>query len=284
MLKYRIMTGGILLGMVAGMYRWSPAWVVALLVLALTSLAVLEVVDMLSHAGYPALKWTTLGVSLLWMIGAWASVADAGSYGSHLRWLLPGISAWAVFLGCLFRSDQSRSLEKLAGSFFTIAYVPGLMQFILLLLFLSPSEEDGRSLLLYGILVVKSTDMGAYFTGRAFGKHKLIPRISPAKTWEGVLGGVGVAILVSLLLVFLFTHEIGGWRFGWGDGVALGGLLAVSGVLGDLVESMLKRGAEVKDSGHWLKGMGGILDVLDSLVFALPMLYLYLVAVGGAAS
>lgn len=282
-MKYRVLTGGALLAMVAGMYAFSPDWVVGVLVMLLTSLAVLEVVDMLARAGYPALKWTTLGVSLLWMGAAWAAVNGVET-GEKLKWLLPAISAWAVFLGCLFRTDQTRSLEKLAGSFFTIAYVPGLMQFILLLLF-SGGEgvSDGRGLLLYGILVVKSTDMGAYFTGRALGKHKLIPRISPAKTWEGVAGGVGAAILVSVALGIAFDHRIGGWEIQWIDAVILGVLLAVAGVLGDLVESMLKRAADVKDSGHWLKGLGGVLDVLDSLVFALPMLYVYLIPGGAAA-
>jgi phosphatidate cytidylyltransferase len=249
---------------------------VGLFLLVLTSLAVLETVGLLTHAGYPALKWTTLGVSLLWMLGAWIAVVDPEK-GTRLKWMVPAVSAWAVFLGCLFRSDQTRSLDKLAGSFFTVAYIPGLMQFILLLLYSAGGTEgDGRSLLLYGILVIKSTDMGAYFTGRACGRHKLIPRISPAKTWEGVLGGVAAAVAVSCLMAWSYGFTISGHPLSLVDAVALGILLAVSGILGDLVESMLKRAADIKDSGSWLKGMGGILDVMDSLIFALPVLYLYL--------
>lgn len=278
MLKYRVITGGGFLALVAGLYLWAPSWVLGVFILALTSLAVIETVELLTNAGFPALKWTSLGVSLLWMTGAWFASADDVSW-IQLRWLLPGISAWAIFLGCLFRSNQERTLEKLAGSFFTVAYVPGLMQFILLILFMAPGPEGGRSLLLYGVLVIKATDTGAYFTGRARGRRKLIPRISPAKTWEGVVGGLVAAMAVSSLILWLYGYDPSGIRFHWLDGVALGALLGVSGVLGDLVESMLKRAADIKDSGHWLKGLGGILDVLDSLIFALPVLYLYVARV-----
>ncbi len=275
MLKYRVLTGGLFLGLVAALYVWAPTWGLGMVILVLTTLAVLEIIPLVTKAGFPALKWTSLVVSLLWMLGVWGEFSiDNGS--RELRWMMPAISAWVVFLGCLFRSDQSNSLEKLAGSFFAIAYVAGLMQFLLLILFLGGNGHgDGRSLLLYGILVVKSTDMGAYFIGSAFGRHKLIPEISPAKSWEGVVGGVAVAMAVSSLLLWLFGYSISGTAFTWRDGLILGAGLAVFGVLGDLVESMLKRSAQVKDSGGWLKGMGGMLDVLDSLIFALPLLYLY---------
>lgn len=283
MLKYRLLTGGGFLALVAAMYVFAPTGLVGIFLLGLTAVAVLETVGLITHAGYPALKWTTLGVSVLWMAGAWYAVADP-ERGASLKWMYPALSVWAVFLGCLFRSDQSKSLEKLVGSFFVIAYVPGLMQFILLLLlsFAGGKEADGRSLLLYGILVIKSTDMGAYFTGRAIGKHKLIPKISPAKTWEGVLGGVAAAVAVSCLLVWAYGFTISGQPFTMWEGILIGVVLAVAGIHGDLVESMMKRGAEIKDSGHWLKGMGGILDVLDSLIFAMPILYLYLNIRSGA--
>lgn len=118
--------------------------------------------------------------------------------------------------------------------------------------------------------------MGAYFVGTTIGKHKMIPTISPAKTWEGVIGGVVMATVVSSLLMFLYDYEMSGIAFSWVDGLVLGLGLALLGVIGDLVESMLKRSAGVKDSGSWLKGMGGILDVLDSLIFAMPLLYIYI--------
>lgn len=276
MLKYRMISGVSFLVIVAAMAGWAPTAVIGLFILALCALAILETVNLLTEAGYPALKWTSLGVGLLWMLSAWFAASGNGPARS-LNGIMPGLSAWAIFLGCLFRSDQSRSLAKLTGSFCTVAYVPGLMQFLLLLLFLGkgPVHGDGRMLLLYGILVIKFTDIGAYFTGCAFGRHKLIPKISPAKTWEGVLGGVALSVLISLITLAAFGFRVSGVAFTVLDAVALGVLLAAAGILGDLVESMLKRAADIKDSGHWIKGMGGLLDVLDSLLFAFPVLTLY---------
>ena len=275
MLKYRLISGFSFMGLVGAMALWAPSWVIGVFILLLCALALLETVNLLTAAGMPALKWTALGVGLLWMGSVWAAADDPA--WRMLHWAMPAITAWAVMLGCLFRSDQSQSLQKLTGTFFSVAYVPGLMQFLLLLLMLGDGVRhgDGRMLLFYGILVIKFTDIGAYFTGRAIGKHKLIPRISPAKTWEGVIGGVLTSTGVSLLCLLIFGGTISGMSFRWWDGVALGVLLGVSGILGDLVESMLKRSADIKDSGSWIKGMGGLLDVLDSLLFAFPVLYVY---------
>jgi phosphatidate cytidylyltransferase len=277
MLKYRLISGFSFMGLVAAMAVWAPTWVIGLFILVLCSLAILETVNLLTGAGFPSLKWTSLAVGLLWMISAWFAASGSNAAMRSLNWIMPGLSAWAIFLGCLFRSDQSKTLPKLTGSFCTVAYVPGLMQFLLLLLFLGRGtvHQDGRMLLFYGILVIKFTDIGAYFTGCAIGKHKLIPKISPAKTWEGAVGGVLVSVLVSLITLSLFRFSVSGVSFRLMDGIALGVLLAVAGILGDLVESMLKRAADIKDSGHWIRGMGGLLDVLDSLLFAFPVLYLY---------
>ncbi len=275
MLKFRILSGTLFLAAVAGLYVWAPTWAVGGFILLLVALSVLETVGLLRHAGFSPLRWTSLVVSMLWVGAAWTAASSTSAL-AHLNWIMPGVAAWAVFLGCLFRSDQSLTYAKLAGSFLTVAYVPALMQFLVLLLFVGHGgAKDGRELLLYGILVIKFTDIGAFFTGSAIGRHKLIPRISPAKTWEGVVGGVLVAMGVSVLLVEVFGGRISGIPFGTRDALFLGVLLGISGVLGDLVESMLKRAASVKDSGSWIKGMGGLLDVLDSLMFAAPVLYLY---------
>lgn len=274
MLKHRILTGGGFLALVAALYIWAPTWVLATVVTLTSLLATMEMVQLMRTAGFPALKWTAIGVVLFWMIGAWFAEIDMRGW-QELRYVMPVLSVWVVFLGCLFRSDQSHSMMKLTGTFITIAYIAGLMQFILMMLFLGRNGEDGRSLLLYGILVIKSTDMGAYFVGSAIGKHKLIPAISPGKTWEGVLGGVLVATLVSILVLNLYGFVVSDFHFTWIEGVGLGLGLGILGIIGDLVESMLKRSAGIKDSGAWLKGMGGILDVLDSLIFALPLLYIY---------
>ena len=142
-------------------------------------------------------------------------------------------------------------------------------------IFTSWSDVEGRYLILYLVAVVKSTDIGAYFTGCAIGRHKLVPRISPGKTWEGVMGGVALGTVVSYLFVHYMAARSGVLYVSTADSIVLGVLLAVMGVLGDLIESLLKRSVGVKDSSKMIAGMGGLLDVLDSLLFSVPVLYIY---------
>lgn len=134
------------------------------------------------------------------------------------------------------------------------------------------------------ILTAKSCDTGAYFTGVAIGKHKLIPWISPGKTWEGLIGGMCTSGAVGALLTLLaerwsdlqaFTH------FSWWHGFVAGALLGLAAQVGDLSASVLKRDAGLKDSGRLLPGMGGIIDVIDSLVLAGPAAFWYLKVVAG---
>ena len=125
------------------------------------------------------------------------------------------------------------------------------------------------------MFAAKFTDIGAYVIGCLFGKHKLIPRISPAKSWEGCFGGIALSVVGSLVAAALARPHWQRVSLGAGDAVALGLLLSLAGIAGDLTESLFKRAAGVKDSGRILLGMGGLLDVLDSLLFAVPMLYVY---------
>src|SRR5262249_33660548 len=118
------------------------------------------------------------------------------------------------------------------------------------------------------LLMVKSTDIGAYFGGRAFGKHKLIPWLSPGKTWEGV----GFGLLTAGVVGIFCSPEIP--DFPWWKGFIFGVIIGGIGQLGDLLESLMKRDAEVKDSGRLVPGFGGILDIIDSPLLAAPFAYL----------
>jgi len=131
------------------------------------------------------------------------------------------------------------------------------------------------------LLTAKSSDIGAYFVGRAIGRHKLIPWLSPGKTWEGLIGGVVCAAVVGALLAALtaLAPPAAGWISpAWG--ALCGAAFAVFGQMGDLGESLLKRGAGAKDSGSILPGMGGVLDVLDSPLAVGPVAWWLLVVVG----
>jgi phosphatidate cytidylyltransferase len=123
------------------------------------------------------------------------------------------------------------------------------------------------------IATVKMSDTGQYWMGRMFGRHKLAPAVSPGKTWEGALGGVLFAIGTAWLI---FTW--GDLALTVGDAIAItsfAAAVAVAGIVGDLAESMLKRDAGVKDSSTWMPGFGGVLDLLDSLLGAAPVAYLF---------
>lgn len=125
--------------------------------------------------------------------------------------------------------------------------------------------------LILGLFILFWTaDTGAYLFGITFGKHPLFPRISPKKTWEGLLGGIALTITIAILLSNYFTElQIKNWMV-----IAL--IICIFGVLGDLTESMLKRSYNIKDSGNILPGHGGILDRFDAVIFAIPIVFIYL--------
>jgi len=125
-------------------------------------------------------------------------------------------------------------------------------------------------LLLYFFLVTMGSDVGAYFIGKGLGKHKLIPSISPGKTWEGFIGGILLAIGFAALSTFLFFSELP-----YKVSIPLAAIMALVGVGGDLAESAMKRGSKTKDTANILPGHGGILDRLDSLLFNAPILYYF---------
>ena len=168
--------------------------------------------------------------------------------------------------------DHSAGLQAISVTLFGLMYVPWLLNFIQKINFFPGIE--GRYYVLYFILVTKFSDMGAYLVGSLIGRHKMIPRISPGKTWEGFVGAVAVATTASVLFAAGFGRQMHGMN--WKHATILGLLLSMTAVVGDLIESLFKREAGVKDSGTLFPGMGGILDLLDSLLFNAPLMYVYL--------
>jgi phosphatidate cytidylyltransferase len=172
----------------------------------------------------------------------------------------------------LFAKSNPDGLAAIAVTLLGLMYVPWLLNFIQKIFFF-PGVE-GKYFLLYFILLTKFSDMGAYVVGSLVGRHKMIPRISPGKTWEGFAG----AILVSTGASVAFVHFLGGHLAGMNTfhAIVLGVILSLTAVIGDLIESLFKRECGAKDSGNVLPGIGGILDLLDSLLFNAPIMYLYL--------
>jgi phosphatidate cytidylyltransferase len=139
--------------------------------------------------------------------------------------------------------------------------------------------EDGRNWVYLAMLTTFGNDTGAYFIGRARGKRKLAPTISPSKTWEGAVGGLICAILAATVIAMilrLISVELGApFAFAYWQVITLGFLVGLFAQLGDLVESLLKRNMGVKESGNLLPGHGGVLDRFDSLIFVGAVVYYY---------
>ncbi len=182
--------------------------------------------------------------------------------------------------------SSSGAIERVCNGSFIVIYA-GLPLALLVAMRGLGTGNWGLAALLTTIAVTKSTDSGAYFTGKAIGKHKLIPRLSPGKTWEGSIGGVLTAIVVAYACLRWLFPAIAGDSLPPSaapsipllstpliGAIVLGGLLAVSGMLGDLAESLVKRECGAKDSGHLLPGLGGVWDVTDSLIVAAIPAYL----------
>ncbi len=181
-------------------------------------------------------------------------------------------------LGLCLRQFVSRSntagILAIATTLFGLMYVPWLLNFIQKINYFPNLNGGGTYYVLYFIVVTKFSDTGAYVIGSLIGRHKLIPRISPGKTWEGFGGAIAASLVASLLFARLAGDKLLGMN--WGHATLLGLVLSTGAVVGDLIESLFKREAGVKDSGHYFPGIGGILDLLDSLVFNAPLMYLYL--------
>jgi phosphatidate cytidylyltransferase len=204
----------------------------------------------------------------------------------------------AVLLGVMVaqlrRPRIEEALASISGTFFGVFYVGWLFSHTIVLrnfhevvaFKMGPAAEalhapeSGAYYMVFAAVSLVACDAGAYFAGRRFGRRKLAPQISPGKTVEGAIGGLLVGTLAGPLAraVFgaLWPELIGG--FGWGASLVFGFLLSVVGIIGDLVESLLKRDAAVKDAGALLPGMGGLLDRLDSPLLGIPLMYYLLLA------
>jgi phosphatidate cytidylyltransferase len=191
---------------------------------------------------------------------------------SLLHWPLWPVMLGLFFLAALYGlggSDNQRGFMTGESALFGAIYIGGLMSYLIRLRQL----PHGFFIVLFVMAVVWLNDAGAYFIGRRFGRHRLLPRVSPGKTWEGSLGG----LVVGLLVAVLFAVIVG--RNPW-TGLLAGLVVSVAGQVGDLVESNFKRFVGAKDSGGVLPGHGGVLDRFDSALFALPAAYYFLKGIG----
>lgn len=247
-------------------------------VLAVTGL--IEFYNMVEKRGLVCFKeWGVFGGILLMastffyisgFLGAKEAPAKAGDFEASIL---------VIFvLGLCVKQFTSKTntagILAISTTLFGLMYVPWLLNFVQKINYFPRIDDNGRWYVLYFILVTKFSDLGAYCTGSLIGKHKMIPRISPGKTWEGFGGAVVISTGVSIA----FAHFAGDRLHGMNlmHAVILGVVLSIAAVIGDLIESLFKRESGVKDSGAFFPGIGGILDLLDSILFNAPLMYLYL--------
>jgi phosphatidate cytidylyltransferase len=274
MLKDRVLSGALIGFAAIAVTLWIPLGGALAILLAVCALAMLEFYALLDAAEIPHFKYFGLFSGLVLILAAWYPLRNSVAQVCDMEWMVMCGITIAVFLRQFPQKNNPKPLETIAGTLMGVIYISLLLSFFAKLL-LAWGDTTGRLLILYLILVVKAADMGAYFVGCSIGRHKLIPRISPAKTWEGFFGGLLSSVVVSVLFYAFAKDSFGMLTLTLSDAVILGVLLGTIGTVSDLTESLFKRGAGVKDSGHMIQGMGGILDVIDSLLFSAPALYVY---------
>lgn len=291
----RVLTAAVLIPAVLAAVFWLPIWIFSLLVGFVALLATAELFGLAEASGLQPLR--NLGFFLVAMLFVAYPLTGNGQVSVPVFEQLvlavplsPLLGLAITLLGALVALVATLRHENfdgaLAGAAVTVFALPylGLTLGSLVLL---RDLRYGPWWLLYLFAVVWSGDTCAYYTGRAIGRHPLAPRVSPGKTWEGAVASLAGSVLLGVVM-FAFQPQVTSWlasvkamTYGslqqpplW-QGALVAALLNVMAQLGDLAESMLKRGAGVKDSGTLLPGHGGMLDRVDALLFAAPVLWYY---------
>jgi phosphatidate cytidylyltransferase len=253
----RVLTAAALIPIIVYVVLWANAW---------AFLAVLFTVAFLCWREYD-------GIAAAYGFGAPGLLGAAAGYvllaWPAETWLYLTVLTLAALAWAMRAEDLAHSLPRASLLVLGVVYVFGTWKCAIPLRAINPHW------LMYGLIVSWTGDIGAYYIGRKFGKHRLAPRVSPKKSWEGAAASVASSVLISGAYL---------WRFvpGMTIPLAIGITVAanIAGQLGDLAESAMKRGAGVKDSGTILPGHGGFLDRVDSTLFALPVIYAFLKLVG----
>jgi phosphatidate cytidylyltransferase len=257
-------------------YKLLSDYAILVVMMALAGAGLHEFYALVQRRNLVCFRWWGLFSGLLLMASTFIYLSSGGIRAPSKANDFETSILIIFVLGLCVRQFVSRSntagIPAIATTLFGLMYVPWLLNFIQKITFFP--GVDGHYYFLYFVLITKFSDTGAYLVGSLIGRHKMIPRISPGKTWEGFGGAIAVSTLASLLLARYLGDKLAGMN--WLHAIILGVILSIGAVVGDLIESIFKREAGVKDSGRFFPGIGGILDLLDSLLFNAPIMYLYL--------
>lgn len=301
MLKYRLITGPILILILLGVFfldayldtvELSGAWTDLLsfkanpdrlprglalfgLAMVISPIAAIELSAIFRANGIITRQWLT---AMAAMLGLCLSYSIPMSIDSIDAIALVSTGMIVVFVAALLTFSQDKNVQGVVAAAGAVVFA--MIYLGLMLGFLLALRREHSAWWVVGVVcVAKACDTGAYFTGRAIGKHKMIPWLSPGKTWEGLVGGILTAVGIGSLLAVAsrsLPHEppnfpsetVPVWL-----GALCGMVFSIVGQFGDLTMSLLKRGAGLKDSSHILPGLGGVLDVLDSPLMVAPVAY-----------
>jgi len=276
MLIKRILSGVIFVPIVAILVWWHPISFLAL-VCVITTLILIEFYQLAELIGARIFKSLGIVLCLLFPLAAYISSRD--SLLSFLpSWFntesLIYLSIFVSFLYQVVKRDTKSALLTISAFFMGIIYAGWAFGRHLVLIrdMKIDNMEIGVGLIVLFIAIIWCGDTGAYAIGRLFGRHKLIPTISPGKTIEGTMGGLFFGILGGIAIKYVFLPEV----IALHHVIILGILLGIIGQTGDLGESLLKRNANMKDSGNLIPGHGGVLDRCDSMILTAPVFYYYL--------
>jgi phosphatidate cytidylyltransferase len=290
----RVLTAVVLIPVVLLVVFRAPLWLFALLVAAIISLALREYLNVAEAAGIKPFRRLTYAVGLfpplILLVSAKVRLSmpprqfESSYFDATVLSVLAVLLPVVFGIPLVFRGDLRGGLVSSASSAFGVLYIS--VSLSLLILFRRDPLE--YTLIVFTLFSVWAGDIAAYYVGRTFGRHKLAPVVSPNKSWEGAVASVIASVLVAIV-VFHFHQQIRSWfTFTWtfytplvaiqitlANVITIGVLTNVAAQFGDLFESALKRGAGVKDSGTLLPGHGGMLDRIDALLFAIPVVWYY---------
>ncbi len=268
MLRARLATAAVAIPLLLALILSGPIWLFAAVVGVIALAGVVEYAGM----GFPARpgeKYLTIVLGAILIIGV--CLRDMRALGAAVTIMTAGGLIWSL----LARPDFEQGLSDLGLAFIGILYAGFLTPHFIWLRQLQP---DGPLLVIFVLAIGMAGDTGGYFVGHAFGRHKLMPRVSPGKTVEGALGIIVWSLIGASACKGVF--DFAGATFlpglGWPTVLGLALVMAIIGQLGDLCESIMKRTFQTKESGWLIPGHGGVLDRLDSLLFPVCFLYYYL--------
>ncbi|MGA2192421.1 MAG: phosphatidate cytidylyltransferase [Nitrospirota bacterium] len=269
----RVMTAALSIPLIYLIVEYLPTFCFFFLILIGVMIGLYEFYRMFTNSGYHPQTFIGMFVGALVVIGFYVGAVLPDQTAAQV--FSPDVMvAFAFVVALLLRlfseRDSNGAMVDVALTFTGVVYVAWLSAYVVLLRAWNRGGVDGRNLVFFLFVVTWATDTGAYYVGNLIGRHKLYPKISPKKSWEGAVGGFIFAVGFAVVSKYWFYHDLS-----LDDSIVLGAVLGVVGQVGDLAESMIKRSARIKDSGGIFPGHGGFLDRVDSLLLNAPALYYY---------